>query len=109
MMTLNRTAFRKIIQEDLDWLLNQPRSLERDHIEHLLRHADRTYYGPENERPIFPQFTGIIGIDWAVGPDKQVTAKWIVHSNPYDNHYQGQPCGICDIVNTLPASTEVKP
>ena len=34
---LNRCAKRKLLEEDLAWLLSQPRSLERDHIEDLLR------------------------------------------------------------------------
>lgn len=35
--TLNRAAYFKLVEEDLQWLLQQPRSLERDHIEHMLR------------------------------------------------------------------------
>jgi hypothetical protein len=34
--TLNRKAYLGLIQEDLDWLLQQPRTLERDHIAHML-------------------------------------------------------------------------
>lgn len=30
-------TYIKIIQGDLDWLLKQPRDLERDHIEAILR------------------------------------------------------------------------
>ncbi len=30
--TLNREAYRKLINEDFAWLMEQPRSLERDHI-----------------------------------------------------------------------------
>lgn len=37
-LTLNSNAYRQIIQEDIDWLLTVPRTLERDHILHLLRH-----------------------------------------------------------------------
>lgn len=35
-LTLNSEAYRKLIREDLDWLLKQPRTLERDHIQHIL-------------------------------------------------------------------------
>lgn len=31
--TLNREALNKLYVEDLEWLLQQPRTLERDHIE----------------------------------------------------------------------------
>lgn len=42
--TLNRDAFERLMTENLDWLLRQPRSLERDHVEMLLRDATRVYY-----------------------------------------------------------------
>lgn len=45
--TLNRAAFEKLIQEDLDWLAKQPKSLERDHIWYLLQAASHVYYGPQ--------------------------------------------------------------
>lgn len=34
--TLNREAYRKLLTEDIAWLLRQPRTLERDHICDLL-------------------------------------------------------------------------
>jgi len=33
---LNRQAYQRLIQEDIDWLLRQPRSLERDHVHEIL-------------------------------------------------------------------------
>ena len=30
-------AYKKILQEDLDWLLKQPKSLKKDHIEVILK------------------------------------------------------------------------
>ena len=36
-LTLNPTAYRKLLQEDIEWLLTVPRTLERDHVLHLLR------------------------------------------------------------------------
>jgi hypothetical protein len=41
---LTRDAFEKLIAEDLAWLLQQPRTLERDHVADLLRDASRLYY-----------------------------------------------------------------
>jgi hypothetical protein len=35
--TTNKKTYEKIIAEDIEWLLAQPRTLERDHIEHVLR------------------------------------------------------------------------
>lgn len=34
--TLNREAFEKLIDEDIEWLKQQTRTLERDHIETCL-------------------------------------------------------------------------
>lgn len=34
---MNRSAKLKLWQEDVEWLLRQPRSLERDHIENILK------------------------------------------------------------------------
>ena len=31
-MKVNREAYQKLIDEDIEWLSKQPRSLERDHI-----------------------------------------------------------------------------
>src|SRR5688500_11977665 len=45
--TINRQAFRQAIEEDMRWLLRQPRTLERDHIELILKRAEEQYYGPE--------------------------------------------------------------
>lgn len=34
---ISSEAVKKILQGDLDWLLQQPESLERDHIEAILK------------------------------------------------------------------------
>lgn len=44
-MPLNKPAYSKLIAEDIEWLNAQPRSLERDHIEQVLRSSDRNYLG----------------------------------------------------------------
>lgn len=36
-MRLNQHGWEILINDDLEWLLNQPRSLERDHIAQILR------------------------------------------------------------------------
>ena len=36
-MELNRAALQRLFDEDIEWLLQQPRTLERDHIEAVLR------------------------------------------------------------------------
>lgn len=36
---LNELAYRKLIEEDLEWLDKQPRTLERQHIESIVRES----------------------------------------------------------------------
>jgi hypothetical protein len=36
-MKLTKAAYEQLIAEDLEWLLKQPRTLERDHIESIVR------------------------------------------------------------------------
>lgn len=38
MLQLNKESYKKLLQENLDWLLKQPRSLERDHIEQMIQY-----------------------------------------------------------------------
>jgi hypothetical protein len=35
--TMNKQAYARLVEENLEWLLKQPRGLERDHIEAMLR------------------------------------------------------------------------
>jgi len=44
---LNKQAYQKLIEEDLDWLQKQPRSLERDHITAIVEHSVQWYYPEE--------------------------------------------------------------
>lgn len=49
--TLNRDGYKKLIDEDLWWLLNQLRTLERDHIELVLRDSIGRIYGEPPQAP----------------------------------------------------------
>ncbi len=43
-MRLNKQAYTKLVLDDLAWLMNQPKSLERDHIALILNDSiDRMY------------------------------------------------------------------
>ena len=46
-MMVNREAYQKLIDEDIEWLLKQPRSLERDHIVSVLKNNVEQIYGKE--------------------------------------------------------------
>lgn len=44
---VNREAYQKLIDKDIEWLLKQPRSLERDHIVNVLKNSVKQIYGKE--------------------------------------------------------------
>ena len=46
-MMVNCEAYQKLIDEDIVWLLKQPRSLERDHIVSVLKNSVERIYGKE--------------------------------------------------------------
>jgi len=46
-LTLNRQAYQQLVDEDLAWLAQQPRTLERDHIEQIIRWSIRVLYDGE--------------------------------------------------------------
>ena len=46
-MMVNREAYQKLIDEDIEWLLKQPRSLERDYIVSVLKNSVERLYGKE--------------------------------------------------------------
>jgi hypothetical protein len=50
-MRMNRWAYAKLVQGDIDWLMEQPRTLEREHIRLILERAVEYEYGPEPEKP----------------------------------------------------------
>jgi hypothetical protein len=43
-MKMNQSAYQKLIDEDLAWLLQKPRTLERDHIAAVLRYSIKMHY-----------------------------------------------------------------
>ena len=44
---LNRSGYQKLIDENIEWLEQQPRTLERDHTIEVLRWSVDAIYGPE--------------------------------------------------------------
>lgn len=46
-MRVSRRAYQELIDIDIEWLLRQPRDLERDHIEAVLRKSVELLYGKE--------------------------------------------------------------
>lgn len=42
-----KSAYQKLIDSDIEWLLRQPRDLERDHIEAVLRKSVELLYEKE--------------------------------------------------------------
>ncbi len=51
MSVINSPAYKKLIDENLEWLMTMPRTLERDHIEQVLRwHSKHAAFVTEFER-----------------------------------------------------------
>ena len=48
-MGVSRRAYQELIDGDIEWLLRQPRDLERDHIEAVLRKSVELLYGKEEQ------------------------------------------------------------
>lgn len=46
-MGVSRRAYQELIDGDIEWLLRQPRDLERGHIEAVLRKSVELLYGKE--------------------------------------------------------------
>lgn len=46
-MRLNKPAYEQLVAEDLEWLSKQPRTLERDHVEVIVRASVDHCYPPE--------------------------------------------------------------
>ena len=46
-MVVNREAYQKLIDEDIEWVIKQPRTLERDHIVSVLKNSVERLYGKE--------------------------------------------------------------
>ena len=46
-MEISKRAYQELIDGDIEWLFRQPRDLERDHIEAVLRKSVELLYGKE--------------------------------------------------------------
>lgn len=46
---LNRKSYARLIQEDIEWLMKQPRTLERDHIKMILKWSINELYGVDKK------------------------------------------------------------
>lgn len=44
---VTRAAYQRLVDEDLEWLEKQPRTLERDHIIDIVRDSVERYYGEQ--------------------------------------------------------------
>ena len=50
---LNRHAYEQLIREDIEWLMHQPPSLEREHILAVLRCSPDREYPREGDRRLY--------------------------------------------------------
>ena len=49
---LTRAVYQKLIAEDIFWLEQKPRTLERDHIISVMRESERYYYDEAQDEAI---------------------------------------------------------
>ena len=47
-LTLCKSAYEKLVKEDIEWLLKQPRTLEREHIKQILDISPKREYDDQN-------------------------------------------------------------
>lgn len=50
--TLNRQAYEQLLEEDLTWLMRQPRTLERDHVEAIVKRSAELEYASTTSLPL---------------------------------------------------------
>lgn len=51
---MNRTAYAELVAGDLEWLQRQPHSLERTHIEQIVRSSVDMHYPPDEPSEPLP-------------------------------------------------------
>jgi hypothetical protein len=49
---MNRSAYQALIDEDIAWLMQQPRTLERDHIAMIVKKSVQMYYPEPPEKAL---------------------------------------------------------
>lgn len=49
MSRMNRSTFEGLIKENLEWLAQQPRTLEREHIRVIVEQSPTAFYGADAE------------------------------------------------------------
>ncbi len=45
---MGRGSYQKLIDEDIEWLMKQPRTLEREHILQIIQDSVNFYYKEED-------------------------------------------------------------
>jgi hypothetical protein len=93
-MRLNRAAYEKMIAEDIAWLEQQPRTLERDHILVVLQHAVGYEYGATGSREKYESLKemGILRMDDTVSTPTQRPHELFVRcSTEFVEMIQGKP------------------
>ena len=54
---MNRDAYQKLVDENIEWLMKQPRSLERDHIVEIVKCSVGMIYDPPRKRNFCERLT----------------------------------------------------
>lgn len=75
--TMNKQAYQKLIDENVEWLLQQEKTLERDHIISIVKNSVTFYYeGLERQ------------IEFFIANQYQARGIGLKAKHPHDNWYQ---------------------
>lgn len=99
-----KEAFQRLINRDLEWLMEQPRSPERDHIEAVIKQTlDLNYERLESNKRLFDEWTSR-SCEWAKNNLRNYIGIFTEH---YVNDEEGEvvkvrPCINAKIYEDLP-------
>ena len=99
-----KEAFQRLIDRDLEWLMKQPRSLERDHIEAIIKQMpDLHYERLESNKRLFDEWSAR-ACEWARNNLRNYIGVFTEH---YVNDEEGEvvkvrPCINAELYVDLP-------
>ena len=106
--TIGKEAFQRLINRDLEWLMEQPRSPERDHIEYVIKQTlDLNYERLESNKRLFDEWSAR-SCEWL----RQNLRNYLgVFTEHYVNDEEGEvvkvrPCINAEIYEDLPKAVK---
>ena len=106
--TIGKEAFQRLINRDLEWLMEQPRSPERDHIEYVIKQTlDLNYERLESNKRLFDEWSAR-SCEWARNNLRNYIGIFTEH---YANDEEGEvvkvrPCINAELYVDLPKAVK---